>query len=100
MGTPPGPQHRRCGTDAARVAGWPAARQRSQSPLRSRPGRTGLPAADTGSSERSDSLLPDFRNRSRGDVPEGRAEGPRREWCSTTCGNRVRAARRYQRHRS
>lgn len=25
---------------------------------------------------------------------------PRREWCSTTCANRVRAARHYQRHRS
>jgi predicted RNA-binding Zn ribbon-like protein len=25
---------------------------------------------------------------------------PRREWCSTTCGNRVRAARHYQRHRA
>ncbi|HEU4541325.1 MAG TPA: CGNR zinc finger domain-containing protein [Jiangellaceae bacterium] len=24
---------------------------------------------------------------------------PRREWCSTACGNRVRAARHYQRHR-
>jgi predicted RNA-binding Zn ribbon-like protein len=25
---------------------------------------------------------------------------PRREWCSTACGNRARAARHYQRHRS
>lgn len=25
---------------------------------------------------------------------------PRREWCSTTCGNRARAARHYQRHRT
>ncbi|GAA4632290.1 ABATE domain-containing protein [Actinoallomurus vinaceus] len=25
---------------------------------------------------------------------------PRREWCSTACGNRVRAARHYRRHRS
>lgn len=25
---------------------------------------------------------------------------PRREWCSAACGNRVRAARHYQRHRS
>ncbi len=25
---------------------------------------------------------------------------PRREWCSTTCGNRARAARHYQRHKS
>ncbi len=24
---------------------------------------------------------------------------PRREWCSTTCGNRARAARHYRRHR-
>jgi predicted RNA-binding Zn ribbon-like protein len=24
---------------------------------------------------------------------------PRREWCSSTCGNRVRAARHYRRHR-
>jgi predicted RNA-binding Zn ribbon-like protein len=24
---------------------------------------------------------------------------PRREWCSTSCGNRVRAARHYRRHR-
>jgi predicted RNA-binding Zn ribbon-like protein len=24
---------------------------------------------------------------------------PRREWCSTACGNRVRAARHYRRHR-
>ncbi|WUH99399.1 ABATE domain-containing protein [Spirillospora sp. NBC_00431] len=24
---------------------------------------------------------------------------PRREWCSTACGNRARAARHYQRHR-
>jgi predicted RNA-binding Zn ribbon-like protein len=23
---------------------------------------------------------------------------PRREWCSTACGNRARAARHYQRH--
>jgi predicted RNA-binding Zn ribbon-like protein len=25
---------------------------------------------------------------------------PRREWCSTACGNRARAARHYQRHRT
>jgi predicted RNA-binding Zn ribbon-like protein len=25
---------------------------------------------------------------------------PRREWCSTACGNRARAARHYQRHKS
>lgn len=25
---------------------------------------------------------------------------PRREWCSASCGNRVRAARHYQRHRT
>lgn len=25
---------------------------------------------------------------------------PRREWCSTTCGNRARAARHYRRHHS
>jgi predicted RNA-binding Zn ribbon-like protein len=25
---------------------------------------------------------------------------PRREWCSTACGNRARAARHYERHRS
>jgi predicted RNA-binding Zn ribbon-like protein len=25
---------------------------------------------------------------------------PRREWCSTACGNRARAARHYRRHRS
>jgi hypothetical protein len=25
---------------------------------------------------------------------------PRQEWCSTTCGNRVRAARHYRRHRT
>jgi predicted RNA-binding Zn ribbon-like protein len=25
---------------------------------------------------------------------------PRREWCSTACGNRVRAARHYERHRT
>jgi len=24
---------------------------------------------------------------------------PRREWCSAACGNRVRAARHYRRHR-
>jgi predicted RNA-binding Zn ribbon-like protein len=24
---------------------------------------------------------------------------PRREWCSTACGNRARAARHYRRHR-
>jgi predicted RNA-binding Zn ribbon-like protein len=25
---------------------------------------------------------------------------PRREWCTTSCGNRARTARHYQRHRS
>jgi predicted RNA-binding Zn ribbon-like protein len=70
--------------------------------------RSNAPAVTTAICEIAEATVELFASPQRADIRPCRAPGcvlyflkdhPRREWCSVACGNRVRAARHYQRTR-
>ena len=71
--------------------------------------RTSAPPVTAALSEIAEATVELFAGPHQGDIRACGAPGcvlyflrdhPRRAWCSTTCGNRVRAARHYQRERA